>query len=120
MIPKYAEVSEMMNIPESTLRSWFAQRESILTLQDTATAGLPTVTAAMISLEIPKLVASLAEEDYTQISMRDRINLLKTLISSQRLLTGQSTHNIAHAHYSPRPPAHLRQGKKGKEISVTK
>jgi hypothetical protein len=102
MIPHYAKVSEYLNIPETTLKGWYAKRDEISSMASINLVELPKATILMLNTEALRIVQELKERGYSNISTRDLTNLFATYVTKMRLLSGKSTQNVGvNVAYSP-------------------
>ena len=104
IIPKYAWVSRMVGVPESTLRDWWKRRESIQAQHSALMdKGMQYISSSMM-VELIKMMQSLSVLDYRDMmgdsrDMKNLISLLNTMINKVRLLTNLSTNNVEHKHH---------------------
>ena len=104
IIPKYAWVSRMVGVPESTLRDWWKRRESIQAQHSALMdKGMQYISSSMM-VELIKMMQSLSVLDYSDMmgdsrDMKNLISLLNTMINKVRLLTNLSTNNVEHKHH---------------------
>ncbi len=94
-LPTFLETSELLQIPESTLRNWWGKKKEIECQANAAFATLPRQISLMLITEVYNIVTILKEKGYDSVSVRDLTQLLKVYVTSSRLLGGQSTSNVA-------------------------
>ena len=104
LIPLYKRVEQMIGIPSSTLKGWWAKREEIMSQRATTLQqGLNYISTARM-VEMMRMTQAMATIDYTELvngkpqDMHNFISLFNTMINKFRLLNNQSTSNVAHAH----------------------
>lgn len=106
LVPSYAENSRLLNVPESTLRHWWRNREEIHGLSEALVEDLPRAAVFELSVGIMKILRALDIKGYENMSTRDLTGLLNTYISKLRLLTGKGA-VVDHKHthrLEPVPP----------------
>ena len=113
MVPEYSKTSQLLIIPESTLRNWWKQQASIYTLGQLALRELPNALSIKLIGSAFKVIAALEKKGYNTMGARDLNSLLNTYITKFRLLSGGSTANVAHA-MLPSPIPHRGQLKQHK------
>lgn len=99
LTPEYSKTSKMLDIPESTLRNWWGQKDALDKLANTCMEEFPKIAALRLNTEAVKIITELARRGYRNVSTRDLTNLLSQVTSKARLLSGKSTGNIAVGHF---------------------
>ena len=104
LIPLYKRVEQMIGVPASTLRGWWAKRDEIMSQRATTLQqGMNYISTAMM-VEMMRMTQALATVDYRDMvngkpqDMHNFISLFNTLINKFRLMNNQSTSNVAHQH----------------------
>jgi|TARA_R110000823_G_scaffold189517_6_gene321344 hypothetical protein len=104
LVPLYSRVEQMVGIPASTLRGWWARREDIMSQRATTLQqGLNYISTAMM-VEMMRMTQAMANIDYAEMvsnkpqDMHNFISLFNTLINKFRLMNNQSTTNVQHQH----------------------
>mgnify|MGYP003146716368 CR=1 FL=1 len=104
LVPLFNRVEQMIGIPKSTLRDWWAKKEEIMSQRTTVLQqGLNYISTAMM-MEMMRMTQAMATIDYSELvsgkpqDMHNFISLFNTLINKFRLMNNQSTSNVAHQH----------------------
>jgi len=104
LIPLYKRVEQMIGVPASTLRGWWAKRDEIMSQRATTLQqGMNYISTAMM-VEMMRMTQAMATIDYSEMvngkpqDMHNFISLFNTLINKFRLMNNQSTSNVAHQH----------------------
>ena len=104
LVPMYAHISRMLDIPKSTLKQWWKRKEEIQSQQSTMmTKGMDYI-GTNFMVEMIRMTQAMSTIDYTEMlngkpaDVKNFITLLNTLVNKIRLLTNQSTNNVAHEH----------------------
>lgn len=103
--PKYSWVSRMIGVPETTLRRWWKNKESIKAQHSALMdKGMQYIASSMM-VELIKMMQSLSTINYSDLmgnskDMKNMISLLNTMVNKVRLLTNLSTNNIEHKHHA--------------------
>ena len=104
LIPLYKRVEQMIGVPASTLRGWWAKRDEIMSQRATTLQqGMNYISTAMM-VEMMRMAQAMATIDYSEMvngkpqDMHNFISLFNTLINKFRLMNNQSTSNVAHQH----------------------
>lgn len=98
LIPMYSVVSNLMGIPDKTLRNWYDKKESIIAISEGVTAKLGEMVKRKLEIEILRMVTSLSRRDYDKMNAKDFFTGMKTVLMQYRILDGKSTQNVAHDH----------------------
>jgi hypothetical protein len=108
--PRYTYYSEMLNVPLTTLKNWYADKEGIAK-ESSAIAKSAIQTAQMqLAISIPNIVTKLNERvNSDEMKDSDLINLMREFINKMRLLGNNSTENVQHnhQHFVPIVPKNL-------------
>jgi len=101
VLPAYCEMSEMLSIPESTLRNWWRNRTEIYKQADSQVAELPRAMAiryaGLALMVMDELERRLFDKGIREkLSARDLVDMSKELTSKYRLLSGGSTSHVLH------------------------
>ena len=104
LIPLYKRVEQMIGVPASTLRGWWAKRDEIMSQRATTLQqGMNYISTAMM-VEMMRMTQAMATIAYSEMvngkpqDMHNFISLFNTLINKFRLMNNQSTSNVAHQH----------------------
>ena len=104
LIPLYKRVEQMIGVPASTLRGWWAKRDEIMSQRATTLQqGMNYISTAMM-VEMMRMTQAMSTIDYSEmvngkpLDMHNFISLFNTLINKFRLMNNQSTSNVAHQH----------------------
>jgi len=104
LVPMYAHISRMLDIPKSTLKQWWKRKEEIQSQQSTMmTKGMDYI-GTNFMVEMIRMTQAMSTIDYSEMlngkpaDVKNFITLLNTLVNKIRLLTNQSTNNVAHEH----------------------
>jgi hypothetical protein len=104
LIPLYKRVEQMIGVPASTLRGWWAKRDEIMSQRATTLQqGMNYISTAMM-VEMMRMTQAMSTIDYSEMvngkpqDMHNFISLFNTLINKFRLMNNQSTSNVAHQH----------------------
>ena len=104
LIPHYKRVEQMIGVPASTLRGWWAKRDEIMSQRATTLQqGMNYISTAMM-VEMMRMTQAMSTIDYSEMvngkpqDMHNFISLFNTLINKFRLMNNQSTSNVAHQH----------------------
>ena len=104
LVPMYAHISRMLDIPKTTLKQWWKRKEEIQSQQSTMmTKGMDYI-GTNFMVEMIRMTQAMSTIDYTEMlngkpaDVKNFITLLNTLVNKIRLLTNQSTNNVAHEH----------------------
>lgn len=73
--PRYADVSEVLDIPVQTLRNWWDNKGKIRKLVDTVNYELADFVKYKMMIELIRLLDSFGGEDYAQMAINDRTKL---------------------------------------------
>ena len=102
--PMYKSVSDMLNIPEPTLKYWWNKKDELMAQQSTMMIQGMEYISTNFMVELIRMTQALSTVDYTKMltgapaDMKNFITLLNTLVNKLRLLSNQSTTNVAHEH----------------------
>ena len=97
LTPEYHKMESLLNVPYSTLRNWWKDKDRILKQSEAIVNHIAEAVAVKISIELVHLINSISGT-YDSMENRDKINLLNSYITKLRLLQGRSTSNIAVKH----------------------
>ena len=104
LVPMYAHISRMLDIPKTTLKQWWKRKEEIQSQQSTMmTKGMDYIGTNFMA-EMIRMTQAMSTIDYSEMlngkpaDVKNFITLLNTLVNKIRLLTNQSTNNVAHEH----------------------
>ena len=104
LIPMYAHVARMLDIPKTTLKQWWKRKEEIQAQQSTMMNKGMDYLGTNFMVEMIRMTQAMSTIDYTEMlngkpaDVKNFITLLNTLVNKIRLLTNQSTNNVAHEH----------------------
>jgi hypothetical protein len=104
LIPMYAHVSTMLDIPKTTLKQWWKRKEELQAQQSTMMIQGMEYIGTNFMVEMIRMTQALSTVDYSEMlsgkpaDVKNFITLLNTLVNKIRLLTNQSTTNVAHDH----------------------
>ena len=102
--PMYKNVSDMLDIPEPTLKFWWNKKDEIMAQHSTMMVQGMDYLSSNFMVELIRMTQALSAVDYTDMlagspaDMKNFITLLNTLVNKIRLLSNQSTTNVAHEH----------------------
>jgi len=102
--PMYKNVSDMLDIPESTLKFWWGKKDELMAQQSTMMVQGMEYISTNFMVELIRMTQALSTVDYAEMltgdssDMKNFITLLNTLVNKLRLLSNQSTTNVAHEH----------------------
>ena len=103
--PMFANVSGMLNIAPATLKFWWGKKEEIMAKQSAVMKQGMEFISTSFTIELIRMSQALSKVDYTEMlasgkpaDAKNFISLLNTLVNKVRLLTNQSTTNVAHKH----------------------
>lgn len=98
LIPHYSEVAELLGIDKQLLHQWWKRREKIMERGKDHLELSQGVKAFKLNTLTDKAIKVLKSRDFTEDSLRDITQALKTFIQYGRLLSNQSTANSAIEH----------------------
>ena len=104
LVPMYAHISRMLDIPKTTLKQWWKRKEEIQAQQSTMMNKGMDYLGTNFMVEMIRMTQAMSTIDYTEMlngkpaDVKNFITLLNTLVNKIRLLTNQSTNNVAHEH----------------------
>ena len=104
LIPMYAHVARMLDIPKTTRKQWWKRKEDIQAQQSTMMNKGMDYLGTNFMVEMIRMTQAMSTIDYTEMlngkpaDVKNFITLLNTLVNKIRLLTNQSTNNVAHEH----------------------
>jgi hypothetical protein len=104
LIPMYAHIARMLDIPKTTLKQWWKRKEEIQAQQSTMMNKGMDYLGTNFMVEMIRMTQAMSTIDYTEMlngkpaDVKNFITLLNTLVNKIRLLTNQSTNNVAHEH----------------------
>ena len=104
LVPMYAHISRMLDIPKTTLKQWWKRKEEIQSQQSTMMNKGMDYLGTNFMVEMIRMTQAMSTIDYTEMlngkpaDVKNFITLLNTLVNKIRLLTNQSTNNVAHEH----------------------
>jgi len=104
LIPMYAHVARMLDIPKTTLKQWWKRKEEIQAQQSTMMNKGMDYLGTNFMVEMIRMTQAMSTIDYSEMlngkpaDVKNFITLLNTLVNKIRLLTNQSTNNVAHEH----------------------
>ena len=104
LVPMYAHVSSMLDIPKTTLKQWWSRKEEIQAQQSTMMNKGMDYLGTNFMVEMIRMTQAMSTIDYSEMlngkpaDVKNFITLLNTLVNKIRLLTNQSTNNVAHEH----------------------
>ena len=102
--PRYQNVSNMLGINRRTLVNWWAARDEINAQKSTIMNRGMDYIASNFMVELIRMTQAMSNIDYDAMleggsaDQKNFISLLNTLVNKMRLLTNQSTNNVAHDH----------------------
>lgn len=102
--PLYKNVSDMLDIPETTLKFWWGKKDELMAQQSTMMMQGMEYISTNFMVELIRMTQALSTVDYTEMltgdsaDMKNFITLLNTLVNKLRLLSNKSTNNVAHEH----------------------
>ena len=102
--PMYKNVSDMLDIPETTLKFWWKKKDELMAQQSTMMMQGMEYISTNFMVELIRMTQALSTVDYAEMltgdssDMKNFITLLNTLVNKLRLLSNQSTTNVAHEH----------------------
>ena len=98
--PDFSPVSEYLNIPVQTLKSWWLNREAIVATAGVLVDQLTQASTLKNLIVMQRAQESLATRDFDKVSVKDLVILLKTLTVMNRIsLDGSvNTKTIKHDH----------------------
>ena len=109
--PQYKHYSDMLGIPLTTLKHWYADKEHIFKESSAIAQGVIQTTQMQIALSLPSIYNKLLESlDSGNMKDSDKINLFREAVNKMRLLGNQSTSNVEHrgeVQFSPVVPTKL-------------
>ncbi len=108
--PRYTYYSEMLNVPLTTLKNWYADKDHIAKESSAMAKGIIESTQLQIAMSLPKIYNKLLEGlDDDNVKYADKINLFRESVNKMRLLGNQSTSNVEHnhQHFEPVIPKNL-------------
>lgn len=104
LVPMYAHISRMLDIPKTTLKQWWKRKEEIQAQQSTMMNKGMDYLGTNFMVEMIRMTQAMSTIDYSEMlngkpaDVKNFITLLNTLVNKIRLLTNQSTNNVAHEH----------------------
>ena len=104
LVPMYAHISRMLDIPKTTLKQWWKRKEEIQSQQSTMMNKGMDYLGTTFMVEMIRMTQAMSTIDYSEMlngkpaDVKNFITLLNTLVNKIRLLTNQSTNNVAHEH----------------------
>ena len=104
LVPMYAHISRMLDIPKTTLKQWWKRKEEIQSQQSTMMNKGMDYLGTNFMVEMIRMTQAMSTIDYSEMlngkpaDVKNFITLLNTLVNKIRLLTNQSTNNVAHEH----------------------
>ena len=104
LIPMYAHIARMLDIPKTTLKQWWKRKEEIQAQQSTMMNKGMDYLGTNFMVEMIRMTQAMSTIDYSEMlngkpaDVKNFITLLNTLVNKIRLLTNQSTNNVAHEH----------------------
>ena len=102
--PRYTYYSEILNIPLTTLKNWYADKEHIAKESSAIAKSVIQTTQMQIAMSLPKIYNKLLEGiDDENVKYADKINLFREAINKMRLLSNNSTENVQHNHIHFQP-----------------
>ena len=104
MKPMFTYVSDVLGINRSTLQNWWDKKDELMAQQSTMMIQGMEYISTNFMVELIRMTQALSAVDYTKMltgapaDMKNFITLLNTLVNKLRLLSNQSTTNVAHEH----------------------
>jgi hypothetical protein len=104
MKPKYKNVSDMLLIDESTLKDWWNKRDELMAQQSTMMIEGMNYLSTAFMVELIRMTEAMRSVNYNEMvagspaDMKNFILLFNTVLNKFRLLSNQSTSNVAHEH----------------------
>ena len=101
LVPQFARWESLLDISRENLRYWWRKRDEIEQQAEVMITHIPRAVGIRFNLMMFMLTDSLLkklkneDDPFDDMSNRDKINLLRTLVPYSRLLVGKSTENIA-------------------------
>ena len=104
MKPMFTYVSDVLGINRSTMQNWWDKKDELMAQQSTMMIQGMEYISTNFMVELIRMTQALSAVDYTKMlagapaDMKNFITLLNTLVNKLRLLSNQSTTNVAHEH----------------------
>ena len=107
LVPTFEKISQLLEVPATTLRDWWSSKDAISKQADSAVVAMNQAASIKMTGEALKIINSFSKTDWEKVGIKNRLEALKTLIPNSRLLSGKSTGKFEHEHshfFSPIPP----------------
>ena len=104
LMPQYTKWSQVLDVPVSTLRSWWKKREVLSKLQEERAATFSSVLAAKLEDQAIRIFSEIERRGLKKISTNALISLLKTDLTFSRIMRGKSTSNVQYTYTLYTPP----------------
>ena len=104
MVPMFKYVSNVLGVNYSTLQDWWSKKDEIMEQQSMMMIQGMEYISTNFMVELIRMTQALSTVDYSEMltgepaDMKNFITLLNTLVNKLRLLSNQSTTNVAHEH----------------------
>tara|TARA_R110002051_G_scaffold270934_1_gene331373 strand:- start:317 stop:952 length:636 start_codon:yes stop_codon:yes gene_type:complete len=103
--PRYAWVSDMLGVPESTLRAWWEKRDIILSQCSAYVDNSVNIIKMHLNTIVMKEIQALQKVDFEAMvsgdekDMKNFIALMNMTMNKMRLFSNLSTENVEHEHH---------------------
>jgi len=107
LVPTYEKISQLLEVPATTLQGWWSNKDAITKQADSAVGAMNQAASIGMITEAVKILNSFRKTDWEKVGIKNKLEALKTLIPNSRLLAGKSTGKFEHEHshfFSPIPP----------------
>jgi hypothetical protein len=98
LVPRYVTVGNLLGIPRRTIRAWWDKREMIKKVSDGVSEKLGDIVLKKLEIEVLRMTVAMSKMNYDEMSAKDFFTAFKTVLMQYRILSGQSTANVAHDH----------------------
>jgi hypothetical protein len=105
LTPRYTNVSQLLDVPVSTLRKWYAAKDELRQLAKTRQDSFSDYIAQKLEEHSAAIIAELDRRGLASLSNAQLISYLGKSLMFSRIFRGKSTQNVAHQHafYTPPP-----------------